>query len=147
MPGALAEPNGEVETFGPQVDLVVIGHQPKIDTRILRPKVGEPLDQKPDGKCSHHTNRQNFARPAIGDRIEGALDAREGVADGRCECRSFIGQNEPPCRAAKQSGAQMIFQRFYLMADRRLGHTQLIGSARKAEMPRSRFERPQGIQR
>ena len=60
---------------------------------------------------------------------------------------AFLGQFEPLARAPEQHGAEMVFERADLLADRSRRHRQLVRCLGEGEVPRGGVVNAQGVER
>jgi hypothetical protein len=83
VPGAVAEPNEEIEAVLEDVGAVVVRLQAQIHMRVLHPERLQPWQQPADGECPDDADREDFAEISFLELAEGGAHALEGVGQHR----------------------------------------------------------------
>jgi hypothetical protein len=80
------------------------------------------------------------------ERRERPVDPVERIAQWRQQPPSGLGQLNPPLGPLEQLDPDPLLEAAYLVADRRLGHPELVGGGGEMLVPSRGFEDPDGGQ-
>ncbi len=147
MPRAGPEADGEIEPFGSEVDTVVVGRKPDFHEGMALAKSRKARQKPADGEGADHTDRQDFPHMSAPEPLHDVGHAIETVAQHRQQALALRRDHQPARQPLEEHDVQLLLQALHLMADRRLRHVQLDGSAREGEMARRRLEGAEGVQR
>ncbi len=114
---------------------------------MSRAKGRQLLQQRPHRERADRADRQHLLDSARLELFENRVDPAEGLPQGRRQRQPLVGQHQAPVRTAEQGGAEALLQSLDLMADRRLGHAQLLGGAGEGQVAGRRLEGAQGVER
>ena len=91
---------------------------------------GDPLPgcQLADAADKPQTQGASLGAAAVRHRLNGALCHRQQIEPALIEDLSPLGQLQRVGAAQEEGAAQLRLQQLHLLADRRLGHVQLLGS-------------------
>ena len=120
---------------------------PQIEIRVSGAEATEPGQEPFGGERREHADRQVAARA---DRCEPGGrggDLIEGLAHRRQVALGLLGQQEPTRQAPEQPHPQAFLEALDLMADRGLGHVQLVRCTGEAQMARRCLEGAQRVER
>ena len=147
MPGAVAETDGVIQTFGRDIDAVVVGRQPDLDERITLPEFGKAWQQPTHRKCADRTERQHITQMPFLETLDHIGHAIERILECRQKCQPILGNHQSTRKTPEQFNAEALLQKLYLVADGRLRDAEFYRRASEAEMPGGGLEGAQGVKR
>ena len=107
-----AEPEGDVDAFLHDVDIVVGEPQPHLDVGIAVAEFGNARGDQPAAEAERRGDADRAARLA-GQRADGGLrlgDRLQHLLGAGVEHRALLGRHQLPRRAVEQPHAEMLFQ-------------------------------------
>jgi hypothetical protein len=119
---------------------------PHVDLGVQLLKPLEPRDQPFRRQCGRGADRQRPAALPLAEPREGDRHAVEGIAQACHAGLPGLGQEHRPVEPAEEFYAQMVLERFDLVADRSRRDVQLLGSPGEAQVARGSLEGAQAVQ-
>lgn len=147
MPGTIAEADGAVQPFAGQIDAVVVRQQAQIHEGVGVLEAAQAWQQPAHGKCAHNPHGQHFARAHVGHARQRLLHTHEALRQHRNELHALVRQRQAAGQAPEEGLSQAVFEVADVLAHGCLRHVQLLCGAREVQIPRSRLEGAQGVQR
>ena len=121
----------------------------RADDRAAAPqrRVGSRPEQQSGLGVASVDDREHEGREAVlggvvergavlDEQVDAGRELVEGAPHRRHQELALVGQQQSPVEAPEQQRAEMLLQRLDLMADRGLGHVELVGGAGEAQMAR-----------
>ena len=143
----LAVDHADIGVVGVEIPAAMAGAQAQAQLGVGGLEAVQPRQQPARGDRDVDLQRDLAgARPPA--QMRGRLaDAGEGLAQHRKQQGPGLGQLDPSPLAPEQRPAQLALEILDLMADRGMGHAQLLAGLAEAQMARRRLERAQGGER
>ena len=144
-PAAVAERDGDVHRFAPDVDFALGGDDADIQVRHDRAQSAQPRHQPPGGKAEIRRHVENAAPGAGSDGARRGMDGVERLPRGFEQPRPVGREDHATMQTPEKRRAEIRLQPRDLMADGRLGDAEFTRRGAEVQQPASRLEERQGL--
>ena len=144
-PLALAAAHRQIDAVARQIDHRVIRHDPHGEVRVAHLE-GADARRQPEMRETVGAAYAQHRRMILGQRGKALPHLVEGAGQDRRDLAPLLGQRHLAPGSLEQADAQPLLQQFHLIADRRLGHPQLLRGGREIFQPRGGLEHANGGQ-
>jgi hypothetical protein len=144
----VAEPVADpaVHPLARELDVARGGAEADLELRVQRLEAAEPARQPLGGDRGRGADGERAAEALLTHPLHAGDQLVERAAHRGQQKLPLVGQEQPTIEPAEQLGAQVLLERLDLVADRGLGHEQLLGRLGEAQQARRGLEGAQRVQ-